>query len=822
MATKMLIDAAHPEETRVVVVKGDRLEEFDFETAAKAQLKGNIYLAKVVRVEPSLQAAFVEYGGNRHGFLSFNEIHPDYYQIPVADREALIAAEARENAKDDGDFGWDPDVPAAEDAPADDADDAANDEDEGAAGSPPEQSPESDGGDSDADDSGADDSGPEDSAPGEDDVEAVGGDEIDEARVRRARLLRSYKIQEVIKRQQLLLIQVVKEERGNKGAALTTYISLAGRYCVLMPNTARGGGISRKITNGPDRRRLKTIVNDLDVPKGMALIVRTAGAERSKAELRRDFDYLYRLWDSVRELTLESRAPSLVHEEASLIKRAIRDLYSRDIEEVLVEGDAGYKTAKAFMRMLMPSHAKRVQPYRGQVSLFSAHRIDQQIDSMLNPEVKLKSGGYIVISPTEALVAIDVNSGRATRERNIELTATRTNLEAAEEVARQLRLRDLAGLIVIDFIDMEQSRHIRSVERKLKDALKGDRARIQVGRISHFGLLEMSRQRLRPSVLESSTDPCPACGGTGVVRSTDSAALYALRALEEDGQRSGGGDLEIAVPTAVAIYLLNQKRSVIAAIEERLSARVIIIADDSLIAPNYRIERSKAAPSRPARRRPEPTPAPVAEEKEAEAAPAPSAGDDEDRPRKKRRRGKRGGRRRGRRSTETETTESTESAEVNGKTAEAAAATGAGSGDNAATPAADDAAPSPSPERDGDGDGEKPKRRRATKRRRSRRKSGDTEAAGADAETTVSPPEGSSAVVNEPVPVQTPSNGPDAEIPMAAADDMPVAALSDGPDGGDAAGIAPPSVTEPAPGPASGESDEADEAKPARRGWWRR
>ena len=438
MATKMLIDAAHPEETRVVVVKGNRPEEFDFETAAKAQLKGNIYLAKVTRVEPSLQAAFVDYGGNRHGFLSFNEIHPDYYQIPVADREALIAADARESEEND-EFSWDTDTPQAKPGTEDDSDEgphqATSDEDEDG-GAPPTEEP------AEADEEAP---GPED----DDDVESVGGDEVEEARVRRTRLMRSYKIQEVIKRRQILLIQVVKEERGNKGAALTTYISLAGRYCVLMPNTARGGGISRKITSGPDRRRLKTIVNGLDVPEGMALIVRTAGAERSKAEIRRDFEYLYRLWDSVRELTLNSRAPALVHEEANLIKRSIRDLYSNDIEEVLVEGEAGYKIAKSFMRMLMPSHAKRVQPYSDKVSLFSAYRIDQQLDSMLNPDVKLKSGGYIVIGTTEALVAIDVNSGRSTRERNIEETATRTNLEAAEEIARQLRLRDLAGLIVI-------------------------------------------------------------------------------------------------------------------------------------------------------------------------------------------------------------------------------------------------------------------------------------------------------------------------------------------------------------------------------------
>ncbi len=436
----MLIDAAHPEETRVVVVKGTRLEEFDLESSTKAQLKGNIYLAKVTRVEPALQAAFVDYGGNRHGFLSFNEIHPDYYQIPVADKRALIEAEAREAEAASEEKAEGP-KPDADEAPsADEAED--------------QDATSEDADTSNADDGADDDTADEDAEPVRENIEAVGGDELDDVRAERSTLLRSYRIQEVIKRRQIILIQVVKEERGNKGAALTTYISLAGRYCVLMPNTGRGGGISRKITNATDRRRLKSIVADLDIPEGMALIVRTAGSQRSKAEIRRDYDYLYKLWADVRETTLESRAPALVHEEASLIKRSIRDLYNKDIEEILIDGEEGYKTAKAFMRMLMPSHSKRVQPFRDEVTLFHKYRIDEQLDSMMHPEVRLKSGGYIVIGPTEALVAIDVNSGRATRERNIEATALKTNLEAADEIARQLRLRDLAGLSVMDFIDM--------------------------------------------------------------------------------------------------------------------------------------------------------------------------------------------------------------------------------------------------------------------------------------------------------------------------------------------------------------------------------
>ncbi|MEJ1161372.1 Rne/Rng family ribonuclease [Prosthecomicrobium sp. N25] len=546
MANKMLIDATHPEETRVVVVRGSRVEEFDFEAASKKQLRGNIYLAKVTRVEPSLQAAFVDYGGNRHGFLAFSEIHPDYYQIPVADRQALLEEEARMHSAEDREDAR----PRRQKAQA-----AASNGDEAS----------------------------EDAENEEDQVESVGSeDALEELPERRSapRLKRSYKIQEVIKRRQVLLVQVVKEERGNKGAALTTYLSLAGRYSVLMPNTARGGGISRKITQPTDRKRLKKIAQELEVPEGMGVIVRTAGAARTKAEIKRDFEYLLRLWENVRELTLKSTAPKLVYEEGSLIKRSIRDLYNKDIDEILVSGDDGYREAKDFMRMLMPSHAKNVQQYKEPTPVFTRFGVESQLDAMFSPQVVLRSGGYIVINQTEALVSIDVNSGKSTREHNIEDTALQTNLEAAEEVARQLRLRDLAGLIVIDFIDMEEKRNNRSVERKLKDCLKNDRARIQVGRISHFGLLEMSRQRIRTGVLESSMIVCPHCGGTGMVRSTESVALHVLRSLEEALIKNVTHDLIVRTRTTVALYILNQKRGHLSDLERRFGLDIAILADD--------------------------------------------------------------------------------------------------------------------------------------------------------------------------------------------------------------------------------------------------
>ena len=584
MANKMLIDATHSEETRVVVVRGNRVEEFDFESASRKPLRGNIYLAKVTRVEPSLQAAFVDYGGNRHGFLAFNEIHPDYYQIPFADRQALIDAEAEDEAEDER---------AAERAAAK----AAKAEAQKAAAAPE--------GDTVSSDIHADDDNGEDGGHGEvrevreqeEIVESVGAEdaleEVPERRPQRNR--RTYKIQEVIKRRQVLLVQVVKEERGNKGAALTTYLSLAGRYSVLMPNTARGGGISRKITSAQDRKRLKKIASDLEVPEGMGVILRTAGASRTKVEVKRDFEYLLRLWENVRDLTLRSSAPALVYEEGSLIKRSIRDLYNKDIDEVLVGGDEGYREAKDFMRMLMPSHAKNVKAYKDPSPLFTRFGVEAQLDAMFSPQVTLKSGGYIVINQTEALVSIDVNSGRSTREHNIEDTAVQTNLEAADEVARQLRLRDLAGLIVIDFIDMEENKNNRAVERRLKEALKSDRARIQVGRISHFGLMEMSRQRIRTGVVESSTQVCPHCFGTGVVRSTESVALHVLRTIEEALLKSAAHNLNVRTRTAVALYILNQKRRHLADIEARFGVQISISADEGLGTHHHAIEKGELA-----------------------------------------------------------------------------------------------------------------------------------------------------------------------------------------------------------------------------------
>ena len=614
MAKRMLIDASHAEETRVVVADGPRLEEFDFESAARKQLKGNVYLAKVMRVEPSLQAAFVDYGGNRHGFLPFNEIHPDYYQIPVEDREALYAETAE--AVDDTD------EPAAP-QPIATPEDGAEDETEGEAapeGDPqpvpaktsrtaeaaadendaPEDGTEGNGVDGSTDHGAAESMGGNGSANGDGgDVEVMGGDEMDDLERRRLQASRSllsrrYHIQEVIKKRQILLVQVVKEERGNKGAALTTYLSLAGRYIVLMPNAIRGGGISRKIVNADDRRRLKKIMNDLDIPARMAVIVRTAGLSRSKTEIRRDLEYLLRRWQNIRDLTMESMAPCVINEEANLIRRSIRDLYTRDIEQILIEGDEGYKTAKGFMKTMIPSHAARVKPYRDRIPLFVRYQIESQLDSMYGPELQLKSGGYLVIDPTEALVAIDVNSGRATKERTIEETALKTNLEAAEEIARQLRLRDLAGLIVIDFIDMDESRNQRSVERKLKEAMKIDRARIRMGRISPFGLMELSRQRLRPSLVEASMERCVSCGGTGVRRSVESSAVHALRAIEEEGLQGRSAEIRLRVPAAVGLYILNRKRRMLEEIEQRYQFAVSFEQDDSLVPPSYAIERIAA------------------------------------------------------------------------------------------------------------------------------------------------------------------------------------------------------------------------------------
>jgi len=543
MSKKMLIDAAHAEETRVVVVDGSRVEEFDFESQTRKQLRGNIYLAKVTRVEPSLQAAFIEYGGNRHGFLAFNEIHPDYYQIPVADREALM----RDDSHDDED-----DTPVSRRATGgedeDDANDHAIDDDE-------------------------------------DDVE-------EELARRKRRLMRKYKIQEVIRRRQIMLVQVVKEERGNKGAALTTYLSLAGRYGVLMPNTARGGGISRKITAVTDRKRLKSVVQSLDVPQGMGLIVRTAGAKRTKAEVKRDYEYLLRLWENIRDNTLHSVAPALIYEEEDLVKRAIRDMYDKDLDGIWVEGEAGYREARDFMRMLMPSQAKKVFPYREATPLFVKNRIEDHLAQIYSPVVPLRSGGYLVINQTEALVAIDVNSGKATRERNIEATALKTNIEAAEEAARQLRLRDLAGLIVIDFIDMDEAKNNRTVEKVLKDALKDDRARIQMGKISGFGLMEISRQRRRTGVLEGTTHVCEHCEGTGRVRSVESSALAALRGVEVEALK-GSGAVTLKVSRAVGIYILNEKRAYLQRLQLNHGVFVTVLVDDGLRQAEHEIERTE-------------------------------------------------------------------------------------------------------------------------------------------------------------------------------------------------------------------------------------
>ncbi|MEZ5981973.1 MAG: Rne/Rng family ribonuclease [Parvularculaceae bacterium] len=746
MTKQMLIDAAHPEEVRVCVLENGKVEEFDFELSARKPLRGNIYLARVTRVEPSLQAAFVEYGGNRHGFLAFNEIHPDYYQIPVSDRRALQEAEAEEaelaaaleigqrgdehmGGVDDDDFDLDAgaedgaseassdeddeeESEASAEAESDDADavegEISEDEsgdnseapaksDEAALNAAPLESISSEASASDEDEAeqeaSEEETADEDAEAGDEDsneanaaaeTEASGETETaeaptdeapakpegksekrgarraelleryKEARRKRARLLRNYKIQEVIKRRQILLVQVVKEERGNKGAALTTYLSLAGRYCVLMPNTARGGGISRKIPTPTDRKRLRRVVDSLEVPKGMGLIIRTAGAKRTKAEIKRDYDYLIRLWENIRSHTLNSIAPCLIYEEANLMKRAIRDLYDKDISIIQVEGEAGYREAKDFMRMLMPSHAKNVQPYKEKTPLFLKYGVEGQLDAMYQPTVRLKSGGYLVIHQTEALVAIDVNSGKSTRERNIELTALKTNIEAAREAARQCRLRDLAGLVVIDFIDMMENRNNRAVEKALKDALKGDRARIQVGRISNFGLMEMSRQRRRSSIVEGTTHTCPTCSGSGTVRSNEMAALRILRAVEADALSGRAAVVTIKASLDVALYMLNHKRAWLKRIEDDYALSIEIVADSTKAGDQYDIEKSGAPrelPEAPAAIRPDQIEAPVeaieseeeaedAGEIEAEGEPA-ASGEASGRKRRRRRRGRR-------------------------------------------------------------------------------------------------------------------------------------------------------------------------------------
>ncbi|MBO6503495.1 MAG: Rne/Rng family ribonuclease [Kordiimonadaceae bacterium] len=776
MSTRMLIDARHPEETRVTVVKGSRVEEFDYESASKRPLKGNIYLARVTRVEPSLQAAFVEYGGNRHGFLAFSEIHPDYYQIPVEDRQELIEAETkaaleraqeldaklekeaeeaekkkkprrrRRRKKDDqvetSDANTD-DTEAASTEKADTSDEAAAEAastvgesivsedaaatDESVSKDEPEEKASNESSESsDADETA--DSDDED-ADGKESDEADKDAEIAEAAARRQALRalkRRYSIQEVIKRRQVLLVQVVKEERGNKGAALTTYMSLAGRYCVLMPNSTHSGGISRKISNASDRRSLKKIISSLEVPDEMGLIVRTAGMERTKTEIKRDYDYLLRLWNGIRDLTLKSVAPTLIYEEGNLIKRTIRDLYTRDIDEIQVEGEAGYRAAKDFMKLLMPSHAKKVQHYQDPIPLFHRYQVESHLEAMYQPVVQLKSGGYIVINPTEALISIDVNSGRATKEHNIEETAVKTNLEAAEEVARQLRLRDMAGLVVIDFIDMEERSNNRAVERRMKEVLKSDRARIQVGRISSFGLMEMSRQRLRSNLLEVSMETCPHCSGTGIVRSTESAALMALRLLEEEGIRTRSSIVRVSVCPEVAVYLLNTKRRILTDLETQYSFEIEVLAQPSMGPSDIEITREASSGASNNN-----TAQVVKPDTSADDMPAPAASSDdnedgEKQPRKRRRRRRR---RRG-----------------GGDQAERAAA--ANENETSEVEVASDKSDEDSSE--GNSEERKPRRRRGSRGGRRRAERGPQDEAAADAESAGDP----EANTSDPAPAE--------------------------------------------------------------------
>ncbi|HEY5712409.1 MAG TPA: Rne/Rng family ribonuclease [Allosphingosinicella sp.] len=829
MTMRMLIDARHQEETRVAVIKGNRIEEFDFESAEHKQLKGNIYLAKVTRVEPSLQAAFIDYGGNRHGFLAFSEIHPDYYQIPKEDREALLREEAEHAAEeerlraaeydydDHGDDHGDDGVVEVDDAPMS----AESDEDEGEPAAPEEA-----------------ESASEESA-------------AETLRRKRQNLRRRYKIQDVIRRRQVLLVQVVKEERGNKGAALTTYLSLAGRYCVLMPNTSHGGGISRKISNGADRKRLKQIMADLNLPSVMGLIVRTAGLSRTKVEIKRDFDYLARLWDEIRENTLKSSAPALVYQDSDLIKRAIRDIYNRDIDEVIVEGAAGYRDARSFMKLLMPSHVRRVKEYIDPVPLFQRYGAEDQLSAMYQPLVQLKSGGYIVINPTEALVSIDINSGRSTREHNIEQTAFSTNIEAAHEIARQLRLRDMAGLVVIDFIDMESNGHIRKVEKAMKDALKNDRARIQVGRISSFGLMEMSRQRLRTGVLEASTRPCPHCEGTGLMRTAASAGLSALRMLEDEAGRGRGSRLVLRAGREAAIYLLNKKRAEIGELEAAYGVVVEVLIDESLEGARMSVESLGPPPAeRPRLASPslieeeedeeayDEAEDEEEEEEEAEEAREPRAArgrggersrDDEERGeggrKRRRRRGRRGGRRRDH--PEGEGGEGVEGGEAGEAQADEA-------------PRADEEAPAPEPVT-ADEEGAEPTKK--GRRRPRARKQGDAETVetpAAEPETVEAEPIADEPVAEEaPKPKRTrrkkaepvaevvaeeapaPAPEPEAEAPPA-----PEAANDEGPAPRrrkaapkKAAAKAKAAPAEEA-GDAAGAEDD-DESNP-RRGWWQR
>ncbi|MFL0671511.1 MAG: Rne/Rng family ribonuclease [Erythrobacter sp.] len=750
MATRMLIDARHPEETRVAVLQGNRIEEFDFESAEHKQIKGNIYLAKVTRVEPSLQAAFVDFGGNRHGFLAFSEIHPDYYQIPKADREALLAEEAeaaeeeerlRAEEEEEGIAPGD-EYDAEDDSGGSLAEDLAEDGIEEVDTSDKDDVATIEGGEVDEDSSDDDDDDDSESAESDEGRERGrrgrrrqggrgdrGGDksrngrsrakQVDEVRAKRMALRRRYKIQDVIQRRQVLLVQVVKEERGNKGAALTTYLSLAGRYTVLMPNSTSGGGISRKINSTSDRKRLKEIVAEMKLPRSMGLIVRTAGLSRTKPEIRRDFDYLARLWDEIREKTLASVAPALIHSDSDLIKRAIRDIYNKEIEEVVVEGEDGYKAAKQFMKLLMPSHARRVKAYVDPVPLFQRYGAEDQLRAMYDPMVQLKSGGYLIINPTEALVSIDINSGRSTKEHGIEATALHTNLEAAKEIARQLRLRDMAGLVVIDFIDMEYSSNVRKVEKAMKDALKHDRARIQVGRISSFGLMEMSRQRLRTGVLEATTRPCPHCDGTGLVRTASSAGLSALRLIEDEAAKGKGTQIRLGASTEAAIYLLNEKRGDLVEIEQRYGVSVEVVPEGENEGAKMSVSSSGPRPAQAPRFDPiieedeDEDDLPEDEEDEAEAETTQERreprergdSEDEDGARRKKRRRRRGGRNRKRDGAEDSNGDDA------GEDQEGEADSGA-EGDADGDPGQDDSAASERQADGADDTGERPKKRR--------------------------------------------------------------------------------------------------------------
>ena len=821
MTTRMLIDARHQEETRVAVLKGNRIEEFDFESADHKQIKGNIYLAKVTRVEPSLQAAFVDFGGNRHGFLAFSEIHPDYYQIPKEDREALLAEEAAHAEEEAA-------LRAAEDAEDEDyADGEGYDSDEGVTEvdtSEKDQVATIEGGvvengfDHEGEESG--EASEEESAEdGEGDNRRRGrqgrrrqggrsqGKEADELRAKRMALRRRYKIQDVIQRRQVLLVQVVKEERGNKGAALTTYLSLAGRYCVLMPNSSHGGGISRKISSSADRKRLKTIISELDLPRSMSCIVRTAGLQRTKPEIKRDFDYLARLWDEIRERTMRSVAPALIHSDSDLIKRAIRDIYNREIEEVVVEGEHGYRAAKDFMKLLMPSHAKRVKAYVDPVPLFQRYGAEDQLTAMYDPVVQLKSGGYLVINPTEALVSIDINSGRSTKEHGIEQTAVATNLEAAREIARQLRLRDMAGLVVIDFIDMEYGSNIRKVEKAMKDALKNDRARIQVGRISGFGLMEMSRQRLRTGVLEATTRACPHCDGSGLVRTASSAGLSALRMIEDEAAKGKGNVVTLYASQEAAIYVLNAKRTDLAEIEERYGVTVEVIPEGENEGAKMRVASRGPKPEFVPRFEPiiEPEEDDIVEEEfdeeeEAEEQPRQQRsrdGDEGDRDGRRKRRKRRRGRNRDRRDENGEAEGSAdEGDEAEGEDAEGTEAEGT---EDARTDESDD----------GNDRGPR-KRRRRGRRRRGGRENGEGASDQAEGES-----EGNEAA-DQAEPVEAASE-PVAAEPVAA---EPVAAEAPAP-------IEAAPVTEEAPAkpkrtrrkkveaPVEAEAAPAAEASPA-------